>query len=203
MVLVVVGGQARNVGKTSVIAGLIAALPEFHWLAAKITQHGHGVCSRSGEPCDCACDEASLAILEENDRSGTTDTSRFLAAGAEKSLWVRTEQGKLGEVMPALRQKLADAQNVIIESNSVLDFLKPDLYLQVLDHANADFKPSARRFLDRADALVVSSFTPYNINSSHAAPHRDVPTFCIDPPSYVTPQIVEFVRSRLEARLKR
>jgi cobyrinic acid a,c-diamide synthase len=33
MSLIVVGGHSRSVGKTSVVAGLIAALPEFHWSA--------------------------------------------------------------------------------------------------------------------------------------------------------------------------
>jgi len=53
MAVVVVGGHSRSVGKTSVVAGLIAALPEYAWNAMKITQFGHGVCSRNGELCDC------------------------------------------------------------------------------------------------------------------------------------------------------
>ena len=35
--------------------------------------------------------------------------------------------------MPRIRKILATAQNVIIESNSILRFIKPDLYLTVLD----------------------------------------------------------------------
>ena len=68
---------------------------------------------------------------------------------------MRTEQGRLAEAMPALRQRLEGAGNVIIESNSVLKFLRPDLYLTVLDPATADFKNSAREFLDRADAVIL------------------------------------------------
>ena len=78
MALVVIGGHSRNVGKTSVVAGLIAALPAFDWTAVKITQYGHGVCSANGEPCDCATADHSWAISEERDRSGESDTSRFL-----------------------------------------------------------------------------------------------------------------------------
>jgi len=40
MAIVVVGGHSRSVGKTSVVAGLIAALREFNWTALKITQFG-------------------------------------------------------------------------------------------------------------------------------------------------------------------
>src|SRR4029077_19447425 len=67
---VVIGGHSRSVGKTSVVAGLISALREFHWTAVKITQYGHGVCSANGEPCDCATADHSWAISEERDRSG-------------------------------------------------------------------------------------------------------------------------------------
>ena len=106
MALVVVGGHSRSVGKTSVVAGLIAALREFDWTAVKITQYGHGICSANGEACDCATGDHSWAISEERDRSGESDTSRFLVAGAVQSLWVRTEQGRLAEAMPTLRQRL-------------------------------------------------------------------------------------------------
>src|SRR6266436_1909073 len=37
MAIIVVGGHTRNIGKTSVVAGLIAALPEMHWTAFKVT----------------------------------------------------------------------------------------------------------------------------------------------------------------------
>jgi len=200
--LVVIGGHSRNVGKTSVVAGLISALPEFGWTAVKITQYGHGVCSANGEACDCATTDHSWAISEERDRSGGTDTSRFLVAGAVRALWVRTEQGRLAEAMPTLRTRIAGAASVIIESNSVLKFLRPDLYLAVLDPATADFKNSAREFLDRANAVILHE-SP-NGPAWQAVSLRPVagrPIFRISPPPYVTPQIVEFVRSSLAPRV--
>jgi hypothetical protein len=196
--LVVIGGHSRNVGKTSVVAGLIAALADWQWTAVKITQYGHGICSAKGEACDCATGDHSWAISEERDRSSGTDSSRFLAAGAVQVFWVRTEQGRLAEAMPTLRQRLAAARNVIIESNSVLKFLRPDLYLSVLDPATADFKSSAREFLDRADAVILHQ------NAGETAwqavslkPVASQPIFRITPPNYVTPEIISYVRSKL------
>src|SRR5271165_4410370 len=142
MPILVIGGHSRNVGKTSVVAGLIAALPAFRWTALKITQYGHGVCSANGAECDCATADHSFAISEEKDRSGESDTSRFLVAGANHSWWVRTQQGHLAEAMPRVRAILASAENAIIESNSILRFVRPDLYLTVLDPATEDFKSS-------------------------------------------------------------
>ena len=200
MAIVVVGGHSRSVGKTSVVAGLIAALPEFHWTAMKITQYGHGICSANGELCHCATDDHSWAVSEEKDRSGQSDTSRFLQAGATRAWWVRTEQGRLGEAMPAVRRRLAEAENTILESNSVLKFLRPDLYLTVLDPATADFKASAQEFLDCANAVILhgpadgASVTWEKVSLRPAAAK---PVFHITPPPYVTAAMVEFVRDQL------
>ncbi len=198
MAIVVIGGHSRNVGKTSVVAGLIAALPEYHWTALKITQYGHGVCSANGEACDCATDDHTWAINEERDRSGESDTSRFLVAGAERVWWVRTQQGRLAEAMPALRRRLAESENVILESNSILKFIKPDLYLTVLDPATPDFKKSAQEFLDRADAVILhASGSNPAWDQVSLKPVADRPIFEIQPPPYVTAKIVEFVKTRL------
>src|SRR5215467_16220313 len=157
MAIVVIGGQSRNLGKTSVMAGIITALPAWNFTAFKLTQFGHGRCSLDGKPCHCATDDHCYAVTEETDRVGGSDTSRFLAAGAKRSFWVRTEQGRLVEALPAIRRRLAETQNAILESNSILQFLQPDLYITVLDPATADFKASARTFLARADAIVLHS----------------------------------------------
>jgi hypothetical protein len=203
MSIIVVGGHSRGVGKTSVVAGLISALPEAQWTAAKITQYGHGICSANGEACDCATGDHSWAISEERDRSGESDTSRFLLAGVARVYWVRTEQGRLAEAMPLLRQRLEGARNVILESNSVMKFLRPDLYLTVLDAATADFKSSAREFLDRADAVILHP-SPGDAawQSVSLKPVAGCPVFRISPPDYVTPEIVDFVRAKLTAEAR-
>lgn len=202
MPLIVVGGHSRSVGKTSVVAGLIAALPEFHWTAMKITQYGHGICSANGKLCDCATDDHSWAVTEERDRSGESDSSRFLVAGAARSLWVRTRQGMLAEAMPRVRKELAAADNAILESNSVMRFLRPDLYLTVLDAATADFKTSAQQFLDRADAVILHDDTDgVAWKNVSLKPVAAKPMFRINPPQYVTPELVEFVRKKLQLAL--
>jgi hypothetical protein len=198
MAIVIIGGHSRSVGKTSVVAGLISALPQMHWTALKVTQYGHGICSADGAPCDCATDDHSWAVTEERDRSCESDTSRFLVAGAAKVYWVRTRQGMLAEAMPRIRQAIAPAANVIFESNSLMKFLRPDLYLSILDFANPDFKASAREFLDRADAVILQ-------NANHGPgwdgvslkPVSAKPVFHINPPDYVTDEIVDFVRGRI------
>lgn len=200
MAILVVGGHSRNIGKTSVVAGLIARLPQYHWTALKITQYGHGFCTANGEPCDCQTDDHTLAVSEERSRTSGTDTARFLASGAERSIWVRTRQGMLAEAMPRIRKELALAGNAILESNSILQFLKPDLYLTVLDAGTADFKDSARLFLDRADAVLIRATGRGLIpqwKGISAKLIEDKPQFVIAPPDYMSDDVVSFVEQRL------
>jgi molybdopterin-guanine dinucleotide biosynthesis protein len=197
--IVVVGGHTRNIGKTSVVAGLIAALPERHWTAIKITQFGHNVCSANGEPCDCETADHTIAISEERSHSSGTDSARYLAAGAQRSLWVRTRQGQLAEAMPRLRALIANAGNVIIESNSVLRFLRPDIFITVLDPSIADFKPSALRYLDRADAVVMPEATTETAwqgvaPSLIARAHK----FSMTPQNFCSAELAAFVADRLQ-----
>ena len=199
MKMVVVGGNSRNIGKTAVVAGLIRALPHYHWTAIKLTQYGHGICAADGKECDCAPEEHPFAVTEETDRSGKSDTSRFLVAGARRALWVRVRMGMLETVLPALRQAIAGEDSVILESNSILRFYQPNVYLTVLDPTRQDFKESAREFLDRADGILV-------VGDGLGQPAwegiaRDVigrkRIFFISSGQYVPPKVASFVEERL------
>ena len=172
--LIVVGGHTRSIGKTQLVCDIIAAFPQTNWIAGKITQYGHGVCAQNGTDCDCAPDEHVCAIEWETRPDSGTDSARFLAAGARRSFWLRTKQAFLAEGLPLLRSALAETARetngepapVIIESNSLMQFLKPSLYFAVVDPARDDFKESARAALDRADALVLrGQMTPFGSES--------------------------------------
>jgi len=198
--IVVVGGHSRNIGKTAVMEGILRALPDLHWTAVKITQHGHGICSAHEKACDCAGGDDHPYALSEERTPSLTDSGRYLAAGALRSYWLRTRQGELAEGMPALRRLMAAAPNTLIESNSVLNFLRPDVYVSVLDHAVADMKDSARRFLDRADALIVlHGDCPPPWPGVPARWLTGTPAFSAEAPGYVTTEFARWLRERLSA----
>lgn len=209
MNLVLVGGHSRNIGKTSVVEGLIRALPGYGWTAVKITQYGHGVCAVNGESCGCAVSEHQFAIQEEHETLTGTDTARFLAAGAKRSLWVRTKQGELFTALPAFRQEIANDPYVIAESNSLRRLLKPTIYLQVLDPHQPDFKRSAQQFFDLADAFVfvthsqevlpsdLSQSTWDNVSLRHEI-KKNKPLFLVTAAErFVNAEVVHFVKKRL------
>jgi hypothetical protein len=114
--------------------------------------------------------------------------------------------GELARAKTALAKILNQSENVIVESNSVLELVDPDLFLMVLDFSCQDFKPSSLRFMDRADAFLVID---HGIN---APLWEDIargmwdtkPRFLIKPPAYVTADVCAFVeQARRGARKSR
>ena len=197
--LVVVGGHSRNLGKTSVVAGLIRKLRDLQWTAVKITQYGHGVCSHGGEHCGCEAEPDHPFALSEEYEPNRTDSGRFLAAGARRSFWLRTPAGELLRAAATIRKILAQSGNVIMESNSVLELVQPDVCLMLLDFSCQDFKASSLRYLDRADAFLVIDRginVPLWADISRGL-WDGKPQFPVKPPRYVTTAVSEFVKSRL------
>ena len=199
--LVVVGGHSRNIGKTSVVAGLIRKMRDCRWTALKITQYGNGVCASHTGAAACGCEPAGgeeFELSEEYEGSGT-DTGRFLAAGAERSFWLRVPSGDLPRAAGMVQKILAQGANVIVESNSVVELVTPDLFLMVLDFGCEDFKPSSLRFMDRADGFLV-------IDRGINAPLWEEvargmwdgkPQFLVKPPRYVSTEVLDFVKARI------
>ena len=154
MKLVVVGGQARKVGKTSVIAGLIRGLKTLAWTAVKVSYHAGEVDSHDAPSADELPPHLDFLLSEESDPQGHSDTSLYLAAGARRALWLRARGDGLSRALPRLIEALEGDEQVIVESNNLLRFLKPAVFLMVIDESGRDTKASARQFLARADAFV-------------------------------------------------
>lgn len=158
------------------------------WVAVKISAHRHG--SRAGIP---------FVLTEERRRDGCSDSSRFLAAGAARSFWLRAADQHLAAAIPALLELQRLSPNVIVESNRVRAHLTPDLYIPVLDYTVDDFKESARRFLCHADAYVVVS------RGGRAPRWRGVPieqiarkpVFEVSPDDYECERLLEFVKAAM------
>jgi hypothetical protein len=194
MTTVVVGGHSRNVGKTSVVAGLIAAFSQYPWTAVKISSHRHAGSAVAGMTGTAVPD-----VYEEKDPRGGSDTSRFLAAGALRSLWVRGGADNLESAMQQLMPILRSSLYALIESNRILRFIQPDLYILVLRCDIEDFKDSARETLSRADAIVAvgsGSIPPAWRDALQASLER-IPVFRMPDLQSIPKELVDFVQSRL------
>jgi hypothetical protein len=218
MRLVVVGGQGRKVGKTSVIAGLIRGLKTLAWTAVKISHHAEDTGNEArpladdGEPVGARRVAPTPTIdlgrhnlpahldyllSEERDREGHGDTSLYLAAGARRALWLRAREGGLARALPGLLEALEGDEYVIIESNSLLGFLKPAVFLMVIDESGGDLKASARQFFGRADAFVTVVAGPRLWPARALQLPQDKPAFAVSPSDWSNPGLCRFVSERL------
>lgn len=198
MKVVLVGGHGRKVGKTSVVAGVLRGLKSVGWTAVKITPHLHAAGPAPGSDRSAPA-QPPFVLTEECDPSGHGDTCRYLAAGARRALLLSVEPGRLAEALPSLRQALAGDEHVIIESNRVLDFVKPAVCLAVLSNRRRGSKPSARRFLRQADAVVLveSGGDALDETATDSVGRRHKPVFGVRAPHYFSRNLCAFIRREL------
>ncbi|MDE3062878.1 MAG: hypothetical protein KGJ51_07425 [Acidobacteriota bacterium] len=177
MPLIVVGGSGRGVGKTSLVCGLIAGLAEFRWTAVKITNHSHG----------------SGPILEERTPGHSSDTQRYLAAGAHRALLVEARDETFAEAARALWEQVDASAPLIFESNRIVDYCHPDVCLAVTGGDEAADKPSFARFAERADAAVVQS-------KADSVQRHARPVYFLAETERVSPELLAWVRGRLAGK---
>lgn len=140
--LVVVGGHTRAVGKTATIEHILRARSGERWIAVKVSAHRHA-----------SADDAAL-VEEAHHATPLTQTGRYLEAGAHRAFLCRTPEARLVDTAAFLRQLLADGANVIVESNRITRFVRPDVVLFVVSPSVADWKTSSGACLAAAGALA-------------------------------------------------
>ncbi|HSB52236.1 MAG TPA: hypothetical protein VLD40_06220 [Dissulfurispiraceae bacterium] len=157
-----IGGSESNTGKTTVASALLRLLTNTSperlsgqgdnapavSLLCKLKRWGAVKYTRTVLYTSIVVDAAVLK------RKGK-DTRRLLDAGAEQVLWVQAPPSDLGDVLPMAVDKLSYLDGIIIEGNSAVEFLKPDIVIFLLG-SSGTMKPSATHVLGRADIVVVS-----------------------------------------------
>jgi hypothetical protein len=142
MAIVVVGGNGRGVGKTALVSGVIAALPEFGWVAVKITADAYAGLPPVYEESAAREPSEEESAGKESATGQETDTARYLAAGARRAFLVAATDDDFGERLGELLKLLGRESNLIFESNRVLRFLEPDVCLAIEPEAGTPRKSS-------------------------------------------------------------
>jgi hypothetical protein len=182
--IVVVGGSTKDIGKTALVCAIISAFREFDWTAVKITAHDY-----TTESVDRIAIRS--ALREEMTENGGTDTSRYLAAGARRSLLVTWHGGEVP--LEEMERAVGADRNVIYESNRVIDAMEPDVCIALAGGSLEAWKPSFVRLLQKADALVSCQ----SIEIESGMVRREIPHFRLQSPDCLTPDLVDWLRLRL------
>lgn len=175
MATVVIGGSGRDAGKTTLACALIAALPEFGWTAVKISPHGH----RMPAP-----------VFEETTAGQGRDTARYLGAGAWRALLVTAEGSDLP--LEELNAACGKDAHVLLESNRIIEHLRPDVCLAVVGE-EGEMKPSFAPLLHRADAVVARTRAALERIERPAA----ACVFLLEDMRRIPPEMVAWLRGRL------
>jgi hypothetical protein len=146
--LILVGGQAKHVGKTTLVCNIISAFPQLGWSAAKITNHKHEVTG-----CELLRRSDTWSIWEQTVAGDQNDTARFLRAGAKKAYLLQAEDADPMDGWKALRTIVSE-KDVIVESSRAAGFLHADLFLMMLDGSQSDFKASSLQQLEKVSAFL-------------------------------------------------
>lgn len=176
MAIIVVGGSGRGAGKTSLVCGLIRALPELPWTAVKITSHAHG----RAEP-----------VYEETAAGQESDTARYLAAGAKRALLVRAHEDTFAALVKEVLERRAPRSHVIFESNSVLHHLRPDVCLSAATTLRGGHKVSYALVEQCMDASVALS------GHDHVIPGEKI-HFHLASLEHLSQPMIAWLRERLE-----
>jgi hypothetical protein len=149
MPFIVVGGQTKDIGKTTLVCNIIAAFAHFSWTAMKLTTHAHKPLH-----CELLHEGTSGSIWQQTSRGGDTDTARFLEAGAKEAYLIESSVERLGSTCDWLLSRRHRQSHAILESTTAAEVLSPDLFLMLVRDGAAKFKKSAIDQFRRADAIV-------------------------------------------------
>lgn len=156
MRIATISGTSSEVGKTTLLCALLERLPG--WAAVKVTRGHYRSCGRDAETC-CVSHLLGDEPRVFADRAVTDvpgkDTGRYWAAGAADVRWVVGARGQELEGLRRALDDLAGAPGVLVEGNRILLGVDPDLAVLVARAQGGEVKPTARRILDRIDALYV------------------------------------------------
>jgi molybdopterin-guanine dinucleotide biosynthesis protein len=155
--IVAVSGLSSNTGKTTLACELLTRLPG--WEAIKLTRGHYRSCGKDPDGCcvsELIRDEPLLRSGRDANYESGKDTGRFWDAGAANVHWVIVSED---QVEQGIKQALSRVQSagVVVEGNSFLDFVEADLAVICARAGENKLKTSARRTMEKADVLYLST----------------------------------------------
>ena len=162
-IIIGIGGACSGAGKTSYASLLLKRLKG--WGAIKYT--------KTSLYCSIIDD---LEVLSEKGK----DTKRLLDSGAEKALWVRSPYDGLTEVLQLAVESLSSLKGIVLEGNSAIEVLKPDIVIFISGAYGERFKKGAEKILGIADVILFEKEPPPGTPESAKRFSKDDVEGCID-----------------------
>jgi molybdopterin-guanine dinucleotide biosynthesis protein len=161
-----VGGSCSNSGKTTLACSLLkyfkkgrsaqqgrekntqdAAFTEVYSQSCGFHKWGAVKYTKTELYASLVDDRASLSQKDK-------DTGRFIDAGADEVLWVKSPPRDLNEVLPVAMDRLSWLDGLIVEGNSAIEFLNPDIVIFILGNKKTLWKAGIERLIGISDIII-------------------------------------------------
>lgn len=155
--IIAVSGLSSNTGKTTLVCELLERLPG--WEAIKITRGHYRSCGKDPSGCcvsDLLREEPLIRSGREANYEKGKDTGRFWDSGAANVHWVIVGEDQVEKGVTEALSRVTSS-GVIVEGNSFLNYVDADFAIMCARAGENKLKTSARRTLERADALYLST----------------------------------------------
>jgi len=154
--MVMIGGNSRNAGKTTLACNIIRKLSTQHSVfALKVTSIRPGDAGLHGSH-----DEASFigySILEETNSVSVKDTSLMLQADAKHVFYVRASEGYVEEAIVDFLSKYNHNQPIVCESRSLREIVNPGLFLMMMRIPPQGVGKDVTNYISLADKVLTFS----------------------------------------------
>jgi molybdopterin-guanine dinucleotide biosynthesis protein len=169
LLLIGIGASHSGSGKTTLAAKIlqnVALCPSpcarrlcLKWGAIKYT--------RTVSPPELISDRTIL--MEEG-----KDTCKMLTAGAADVVWVRSGMSGLMDALSEAVTRLSHLDVLIVEGNSAIEFLNPDIVLFIFGKGREYWKPGIEKLAARADIIFADDDVqlPADVQPRHRFPRE-------------------------------
>lgn len=156
-ILIGIGASHSGSGKTFLAARILKFLsqtpdPHFTSHASRFTPLTCGAIkyTRTQSAQELVTD---TAVLMERGK----DTWHMLTSGAAEAVWVRSDRSGLKDLLPKALKRLSSLDLVIVEGNSAIEFLKPDIVIFIFGKVRRRWKPGIEELAAGADIILNDS----------------------------------------------
>ncbi len=156
-IIIGIAGSHSGVGKTSIAVALLKDLtssPQAIGSPIKKSRWGAIKYTKTAFYSSIIDDDTILSDRKK-------DTGRLLSAGAENVLWVQSPESEVHEVLLTAIERLSHLDGIILEGNTAIEFLRPDIVIFIEDQ-DGRTKPSAKKVLRYAD-IIIKNLKPLSI----------------------------------------
>lgn len=150
--MIMIGGNSRNSGKTTIACNCIARLAATHEvIGLKVTSVRPGEENMHGDHTENTT--GNYTVFEETNPETTKDTSKMLKAGATHVYYIRVEEIFMQQAILHFLSKYINKQLIVCESRSLRGIITPGLFLMMMRLPEEGKLKEISDYLSKADEV--------------------------------------------------